>query len=165
MLDAIFEEIEIPVGTGDWKDAMRRRAHSARDVMLAHRWAIGLMESRVNPGPATLKHHDAVIGCLRAGGFSIALAAHAFSLLDSYIYGFVLQELNLPFTSSEELEVVAAGIMEMMPVDQYPHFTEMVVGHALKPGYSYANEFSYGLELILDGLERSLGESEQQAKA
>ena len=160
MVDAIFAEIEIPVGSGDWKQAMRHRAFSARDVMLRHRWAIGLVESRVNPGPMTLKHHDAVIGCLRASGFSIALAAHAFSLLDSYVYGFVLQELNLPFSNSEELEVVAEGIMEAMPVEQFPHFTEMIVGHALKPGYSYANEFVFGLDLILDGLDRALADTE-----
>jgi AcrR family transcriptional regulator len=152
MVDVVFGEIELP--RGEWKAAMRRRAISSRQALLRHRWAVGLMDSRRNPGPATLRHHDAVIGCLREAGFSIAMAAHAFSVLDSYIYGFALQELNLPFSSTEELEEMADAILEHLPADEYPYFTEMVVGHALKPGYAYAKEFRFGLELILDGLER-----------
>ena len=152
MVDAVFAEIELPRGA-HWKIVMRRRAVSVRNVLSRHRWALGLMESRRNPGMATLQHHDAVIGTLRRGGFSIEMAAHAFSLLDSYIYGFAVQEHNLPFSSAEELQEVAGEIMEHLPVEELPHFAEMVE-HALEPGYTYAKEFRFGLDLILDGLER-----------
>src|SRR5215211_4748909 len=97
MIDSVFGEIDLPPGGTGWKTGLRQRAMSAREAMARHRWAIGLMESRTTPGPATLRHHDAVIGTLRAAGFSIQLAAHAYSALDSYTYGFALQELSLPF--------------------------------------------------------------------
>lgn len=154
MVDVVFSEIELPSGAPDWKTAMRQRATSVRKALLRHPWAIGLMDSRTNPGPATLRHHDAVIGSLRSAGFSIELAAHAFSAIDSYIYGFALQELSLPFDTTEELEEVGKAILQQVPADEYPHLTEMMVEHALKPGYAYADEFEFGLELILDGLER-----------
>lgn len=156
IINLVFGQIEVPQPEVDWRTAMWRRAASARDVLGRHAWALGLMESRRNPGPATLRHHDAVIGSLRAAGLTIAMAAHAYSLLDSYIYGFVLQEQNLPFDTSDELEDVAAGIVDVMPADTYPHLTEMIVDHALQPGYAYADEFAFGLEVILDGLERLL---------
>ncbi|HYV45845.1 MAG TPA: TetR/AcrR family transcriptional regulator [Myxococcaceae bacterium] len=156
MVDAIFGEIELPPLTADWKEAMRRRAHSARAVLLRHPWAIRLMESRAAPGPANLEHHDAVLGCLRRAGFSLALTGHAYSALDSYTYGFVHTELNLPFQTSEETQQVAEGLMSRFPVDQYPHLIEFATRHVLQPGYSYGNEFEFGLELILDGLERAL---------
>jgi len=154
MVDVVFSEIGLPSSGVDWKTAMRERAISARQVLSRHPWAVGLLESRANPGPATLRHHDAVIGSLRKAGFSIALAAHAFSALDSYIYGFALQELNLPFSTAQELDEVAATLLRQLPADRYPHLTELTVEHVMKPGYAYANEFEFGLELILDGLER-----------
>jgi AcrR family transcriptional regulator len=154
MVDSIFTEVELPAREEDWKTAMRKRAFSVREVLLRHRWAVSLMESRPNPGPATLQHHESVIRCLREGGFSIAMAAHAFSTLDSYIYGFVMQEQSLPFQTPEELEVVAEAILKQMPRDEFPYFTEMILEYNLKLDYSYANEFEIGLDLILDGLER-----------
>jgi AcrR family transcriptional regulator len=156
MIDLVFSEIELPSLRANWKSAMRRRAISAREVLTRHTWAIGLLESRSNPGLATLRHHDAVIGCLRKGGFSIAMAAHAFSALDSYIYGFVMQEVKLPFQTSEELEAMGRRMMAELPLADFPWFTEMMVEHAMKPGYAYAKEFTFGLDLILDGLERAL---------
>ncbi|MGH3910320.1 MAG: TetR/AcrR family transcriptional regulator C-terminal domain-containing protein [Pseudonocardiaceae bacterium] len=155
MIDGVFGEIDLPTGRTDWRTAMRQRAISARKVMSRHPWAIGLMESRNTPGPATLRHHDAVIGTLRAAGFSIELAAHAFSALDSYIYGFALQETSLPFDTAEETAEVAQMIMARFSSNEYPHLTEMAVKHVLKPGYDYGNEFEFGLDLILDGLERA----------
>jgi AcrR family transcriptional regulator len=155
MVDLVFSEIDLPPSGADWKMTMRRRANSARDVLARHRWAIGLMESRTTPGPATLRHHDTVIGALRAAGFSIAMAAHAFSALDSYTYGFALQEASLPFDTSEETAEVAQTILAQFPADEYPHFTEMTLEHILQRGYDYANEFEFGLELILDGLDRA----------
>ncbi|MFD5555174.1 TetR/AcrR family transcriptional regulator [Streptomyces sp. NPDC127068] len=152
MVDAVFSEIALPPHDVDWKSAMRLRAHSVRTVLRSHPWAVGLLDSRARPGPATLRHHDAVIGTLRAGGFSVAMAAHAFSLIDSYLYGFVMQELSLPFNGAAELEDVAGAILRDMPADAYPHLTELAIEHALKPGYDYADEFAFGLALILDAL-------------
>jgi AcrR family transcriptional regulator len=152
MIDIVFGEIDLPSGDGDWKDAMRQRAISARQVLRRHPWAIGLMESRTSPGPATLRHHDAVLGCLRQAGFSIELTAHAYSLLDSYIYGFALQEASLPFGTGEEAAQVAQQISAQFGSGQYPHLTEMATEHVLRPGYDYGDEFVIGLDLILDGL-------------
>ncbi|GAA5084603.1 AcrR family transcriptional regulator [Thermocatellispora tengchongensis] len=154
MVDLVFSEIDLPPDDIDWRTAMRRRAVSMREVLTRHPWAIRLLDSRTNPGHATLRHQNAVIGCLRAGGFSIAGAAHAVSVLDGYIYGFTIQELSLPFESSADLEDVAGALVERMPRDEFPHLTEMILEHALKPGYSYAEEFDIGLDLILDGLQR-----------
>lgn len=156
MIDAVFAEIDLPSYDDDWRTSMRERAISARAVLVRHPWAIGLMDSRTNPGIASLRHRDAVIGCLRAGGFTIAGAAHAFSVLDSYIYGFALQETGMPFEATGgDLDELAEAILEQMPRDQFPHLTELIVDHALKPGYAYAEEFGIGLDLVLDGLERS----------
>jgi len=152
MIDSVFGEIELPSGTEDWRDEMRRRAVSMRAALRRHRWAIGLMESRTTPGSATLRHHDAVIGSLRAGGFSIAMTAHAFSALDSYIYGFALQEAALPFETADETVELANAILDGFAPDDYPHLTELTVEHVLQPGYDYGDEFVFGLDLILDGL-------------
>ena len=155
MIDLVFSEIDLPADGSGWKTAMRTRAVSARQVLARHRWAIGLMESRTSPGPATLRHHDRVIGILRSAGFSVELAAHAFSALDSYIYGFALQEATLPFDTAELTAEVAQMILSRMPSDEYPHLTELAVGHVLQPGYDYGDEFGFGLDLILDGLDRA----------
>jgi AcrR family transcriptional regulator len=155
MIDVVFGEIGLPSGDDGWRQAMRRRAISAREVLGRHRWAIGLMESRHSPGPATLRHHDAVLGCLREAGFSVELTAHAYSLLDSYIYGFALQEASLPFDTGEEAAQVAQEIAEMMPGGQYPYLAEMAAVHVMQPGYQYGREFETGLDLILDALERA----------
>jgi len=155
MIDIVFGEIDLPPEKTDWRTAMRRRAISACAVLSRHPWAIGRMESRVTPGPATLRHHDGVLGILRAAGFSVALAAHAYSALDSYIYGFALQASSLPFEPGRDSAKVTQAIMARFTSGQYPHLTEMAVDHVLQPGYDYANEFEYGLDLILDGLQRA----------
>src|SRR5438445_3566823 len=153
MVDAVFGEIDLPTAVEDWPTAMRRRAISARRALKRHPWAIGLMESRAQPGPATLRHHDAVLRNLRESGFSIEAAAHAYSLLDSYIYGFTLNEQSLPFDNSPaKIAEVAGKLMREMPAGEYPYLTEMAVEHAMKPGYDYGNEFEFGLSLILHGL-------------
>jgi AcrR family transcriptional regulator len=153
MVDLVFSEIGLPPGGVDWKRAMRQRAISVREALSRHRWAIGLMESRRNPGSANLRHHDAVIGSLRQGGFSVEMAAHAYSVLDGYIYGFALTKMNLPFDSSEEIAEVAEGMLEPFPANEYPNLLELLTEHVMKPGYDYGDEFEYGLDLILDGLE------------
>lgn len=154
MVDIVFDEIELPADDVGWRNAMRQRAVTMRDALIRHPWAIRLMDSRAHPGPATLRQHNAAIGCLRVGGFSIAAAAHAFSVLDSYTYGFVIQEVSLPFKSPAELEDVASSILKQLPDNEFPHLVEMIVDRALKPGYAYAEEFDIGLDLILDGLQR-----------
>ena len=157
MVDVVFSEIGLPASGADWKAAMRERAIAVRDALVRHRWAIGLMESRRHPGPANLRHHDGVIGRLRAAGFSIEMAAHAYSLLDSYIYGFALTKLNLPFDSSGEAGdagEVAEAMLQPFPVNEYPNLVEILTEHVMKPGYDYGDEFEYGLDILLDGLER-----------
>jgi AcrR family transcriptional regulator len=154
MVDAVFAEIGVPAGGGDWKTAMRRRAVSVREVLSRHRWAIGLMESRRSPGPANLRHHDAVMGRLRAAGFSLAMTAHAHSLLNSYIYGFALTAMNLPFETTAEVAQVAQHLLGRVPVNEYPNLVEFITEHAVKPGYDHEGQFEYGLDVILDGLER-----------
>ena len=158
MVDLVFAEIELPSEGADWHPAMRDRAVSARKVMGRHRWAIALMESRTSPGPATLRHHDTVIGTLRRAGFPVALAAHAFSAIDAYVYGFALQESSLPFDDAEETAEVAEAILEQFPTEEFPYLAELTVEHVLQPGYDYADEFAFGLDLVLDGLERALVE-------
>lgn len=157
MIDLVFGEVELPTPGDDWRQAMRQRAISMRHVLSRHRWAIGLMESRSTPGPATLRHHDAVLGCLRQSGFSLALTAHAVSLLDSYIYGFALQEKTLPFDSPQETAELADSIMSGFGDGQYPYLTEIATAHVMRPGYAYGDEFEFGLDLILDGLQRAAG--------
>jgi AcrR family transcriptional regulator len=155
MIDIVFSEIGLPAGDIGWKQAMRQRAISAREVLGRHHWAIGLMESRRSPGPATLRHHDAVLGCLRQAGFPVDLTAHAYSVLDSYIYGFALQEASLPFGTADETAQVAQQIAVQIPAGTYPYFAEMATEHVLQPGYHYGDEFEIGLDLVLDALERA----------
>lgn len=154
IVDLVFAEIELPAIGADWTVAMRLRAIDVRDALLRHRWAIGFMESREHPGPATLRHHDAVIGCLRAAGFDMAMVAHAYSLLDSYIYGFALTQMTLPFEALDDITEMAETMLEPFPSGEFPNLSDFVTEHAMQPGYNYANEFEYGLDLILGALER-----------
>ncbi|MFT3838362.1 MAG: TetR/AcrR family transcriptional regulator [Myxococcaceae bacterium] len=156
MIDRVFAEILLPVIGGKWREQMRLRAFSARETLKRHPWALRLMESRAAPGPANLAHHDATLGCLRAAGFSVPLAGHAYSVLDGYTYGFVLTEQNLPFQNAEETQRVADSMMGSFPPGAYPHLVELAVKQVFQPGYSYGNEFAWGLDLILDGLEKAL---------
>lgn len=155
MIDCVFAEVELPESP-DWRTAARERAISVRAALSRHRWATALMESRSAPGPATLRHHDAMLGMLRGAGFSIEMAAHAYSVMDSYIYGFALQETSMPFDSPESASKTAQAIMARFAAGEYPHLSELAVEKVLKPGYDYGAEFEYGLDLILDGLARAL---------
>jgi AcrR family transcriptional regulator len=157
IVDLVFSEIDLPTSGADWKTAMRERALSVREALSRHRWAIGPMESRTNPGPANLRHHDSVIGNLRAAGFEMAMAAHAYSLLDSYVYGFAQTQMNLPFESSEKVAEMVQSMLQPFPLTAYPNLAEFITEHAMQPGYDYGDEFEWGLDLILDGLESSLG--------
>ena len=156
IVDIVFSEIELPTIGGEWHSEMRRRAASAREVMRRHPWAIGLVETRTSPGPATLKHHDAVIGTLREGGFSVAMTAHAFALIDAFVYGFALSEATLPFNGPDTVPEIAEQMMAQFSPADYPHLVEFSVEHVMKPGYDYGEEFEYGLGVVLDGLAASL---------
>jgi len=158
MVDRVFLEIEAPRADLDWRAALRRRMCAVRDVLVRHRWALRILETRAHPGEATLAHHDAVLGRLRAAGFPVRLAAHAYAVLDSYVLGFVHTELSLPFQTPEEGRAVAAGILDALPPGAYPHLAELTRELVLPPGanYTYADEFDFGLDLVLDGLARAL---------
>ena len=125
-----------------------------RAALKRHPWAVGLLESRTSPGPATLRHHDATLGTLRTAGFSVPMTAHAYALLDSYIYGFALQEAALPFDGRDTATEITAPIMERFSTGEYPHMVEIAAEHVLKPDYDFGDEFDFGLNLILDGLSR-----------
>ena len=156
IVDIVFGEIELPTIGGEWHSEMRRRAASAREAMRRHPWAIGLVETRTSPGHATLRHHDAVIGTLREAGFSLEMTAHAFALIDAYVYGFALSEVTLPFNGPDTVPEVAEHMMEQFSPDDYPHLVEFTVEHVMKPDYDYGEEFEYGLGVVLDGLAASL---------
>lgn len=156
IVDLVFSEIELPQIGGDWRTEMQRRAASARAVLRRHPWAIGLLESRTNPGPATLEHHNAVIGTLRGAGFSVAMTAHAYALIDAFVYGFALSEASLPINGPDTVTEVAEQMMEQYAADDYPHLVEFSVEHVMQPGYDFGEEFEFGLGIVLDGLGRSL---------
>lgn len=157
IVDGVFGEIELPDADTDWKAALRHRCISMREVLSRHPWAAPLMESRTSPGSATLRHHDAVLGCLRGGGLSIEMTAHAYAVVDSFVYGFALQEASLPFDGGEEIGDLAASILESFPVDTYPHLGEFTAHHVLVPGYNFGNSFEFGLDLLLDGVAELAG--------
>lgn len=154
MVDVVFGEVEFPSGAA-WRTAMRERAISMREALLRHRWAIGLMESGT-PGPANLRHHNAVMRCLRdEAHLPFRMAVHAYSVMDSYIYGFALQEktlaIDIPAAAQRRLDKVAER--HPSPADEYPYLIE-VVAELGKSGYDSTEEFEFGLDLLLDGIER-----------
>ena len=156
IIDVVFSEIDLVAVEADWRSALRHRTISARRVLARHRWAISLMESRKAPGPATLRQHDSVIGALRRAGFSMPMTAHAYSLLDSYVYGFALAEAGLAFDNPETVPDLAEAFVAQLPTADYPNLAAFVTEHVLMPGYEYGDEFEFGLDLILDGLERAV---------
>lgn len=153
MVDHVFAEITLPDPALEWREAIRRRCESARAALARHRWAAPYMESRRTPGPATLAHHDAVLGCLRTA-MPLEMTAHAYALLDAFVYGFALQEASLPATAGADMAALADALRRQFPPGAYPHLVEFTTGHVLRPGYDFGNEFDYGLDLILDGLAR-----------
>jgi AcrR family transcriptional regulator len=161
LADWVFLAIPVPGLDAPWRAAMTARAAGARLALSEHPWALGLIESRRAAGPALLRHHDGVLGCLRRNGFSVALAAHAISVLDAYVYGFVLTEVNLPMAADESAEDFVAEIG--VPLEEYPYLAEMVREQVVGREYAYADEFDYGLGLILDGLEARLAAAGAQA--
>ena len=152
--DLLIEEIEVPAA-GDWRSAMRRRAISAHEMLARHPWANGVVESRTNPSPTRSRYPEAVLGTLRRAGFSIEMAVHAFFALDSYIYGFAVQQQNLPSGTPEELAGIAETMLAALPAAEYPHLREVIAEHVLKSGFDYTKEFEFGLDMVLDALEHA----------
>jgi|SRR5690606_5582516 len=156
LADWFYTRIDVPDPRRPWRTSMRERALSARAVLADHPWGVGLIESRGNPGPALLRHHEAVLACLRQNGFSVPLAAHAFSVLDAYVYGFVVSEAGLP-VGADGMEPVLDHMEDVLPEGEYPHLRELMAFHMRGRDHRYGEEFEPGLELILDGLEQRLG--------
>jgi AcrR family transcriptional regulator len=158
LIDALanwaFSQVELPDPTRPWRDSMTDRARSMRSMLHQHRWALGLIESRRNPGLDNLRHHDRTLACLRANGFSIDLAGHAYSVLDAYIYGFVLTEVNLPMYDNEATEDFIAEFATMLDPEEFPSLVEFVNARVIGQDYHYADEFEVGLAIILDRLEQ-----------
>ncbi len=161
MVDAVFAEFYAPVPGAEWRTELRRRAVTAREALKRHPWAVGLMDSRRNAGYETLLHHDAVIGCLREAGFSLTLTGHAFAVLDAHLYGFLLQEVSMPFQPGQDLADLGNQIVAALPEGQLPYFREFTLEHALQPGYDFGDEFGVGLDLILDGLAQQLASTDR----
>ena len=158
LVDVVAAEIEPPMPSTDWRAAISQRAHNTRAGLRRHPWAVSLMASRTSPGPATLGLLETGIRCFREGGFSVLQAAHAISVVDSYVHGFVLQEVNLPFRDESELAAMTGAIMETFPASEFPYLFELTVEHVLQPGYDYGKEFDSGLEVVLDGVAALLVE-------
>jgi AcrR family transcriptional regulator len=157
MVDRVFDEIEPPAPDRPWRDEMRSRAISTHAALRRHPWAVGLMEARPNPGESSLRLHDSVLACLRHAGFSTEAAIHAYSVQDAYIYGFALQERTLALDTRDEWKALAnRNLREYGPaLDDYPSLAE-VQHHIAKHGFSKEEEFLFGLDLILNGLEQRL---------
>ena len=161
MVDIVFSEIDAPAAGGDWKAELRKRATSTREALNRHRWAIGEMEGRTTHGPNNLHIHNAVLGCLRAAGFSVEMTVHGMSVQDAYIYGFALQQSDMSPETPEEFAAVAQRQMVdyAEALSDYPHLVEVVGGHVAQAGYDYDGEFLFGLDVILDRLEQLLNET------
>jgi AcrR family transcriptional regulator len=152
MVDIVVGEIEIPLSSVSWKEAMRSRAISMRTVFLRHPWAVGLLEARRSPSPALMRYLESVFGALREGGFSITKARSAFFLLDSYAYGSSIQEKNLPSGSPAEASDATEHFLSRLPPDAYPYLAD-AAAHIMSSGLDFAAEFELGLDLLLDALE------------
>src|SRR3954452_6153028 len=127
LVELVAAEIERPRPSTDWRTAISERARNTRGCLRRHPWAVSLMASRTSPGPATLGLLEIGIRCFREGEFSVAQTAHAISVVDSYVHGFVLQEVNLPFRDESELAPMTGAIMEPFPASDFPYLFEMTV--------------------------------------
>jgi AcrR family transcriptional regulator len=152
IIDQVVSEIEIPNLSVDWKTAMWQRATSAHAMLLRHPWAALALMSRVNVGPAMLRYVDTTLGCLREAGFSFEMADHAWNAIDSHIYGFTLQELNFPLEAAAYAEA-AENFLSYIPPEKYPYLNQLSC-HIIEGRYDGLHDFEFGLELILNGLDR-----------
>lgn len=153
MVDAIFAEIATPPPDLGWREAVRVRCLSARSALVRHPWSVPLLESRRSPGPVTLHHHEAMLGCLLGGGLSVPLTAHAYAVLDSYVYGFAIQEASVPVAGAAGDQESTEQIAAQIPAQAYPNLMRFAAEHAMQPGYSFGDSFEFGLDLLLEGIE------------
>jgi AcrR family transcriptional regulator len=155
IVDLVFAEIELPADRSSWRLVLRARSISTRAALRRHPWAITLMETRMAPGPANLRSHDDTLSVVLDAGFTASTATHAYNLVDSYVLGFALQEVNMPFGNAEELAAVGEELLAHLPANAYPNLVR-VSRELLASGFDYGAEFELGLDLILDGIERAL---------
>lgn len=160
MVDLVVSEIDLPTDTVGWREAMRRRAISAQAVFARHPWASALIDSRRSAGPARLHYFDWMLGTLRRAGFTIEMTAHALSVLDSYVYGFARQSLNMSARPDVKPKEAAEAFLQGIPADEYPDLREMIVEYALVADHDESANFEFGLHLILDGLQSLLERAE-----
>ena len=151
IVDLVFAEVELPADRSNWRTVLRAQSISTRAALRRHPWAITLMESRMTPGPANLRTHEDTITVLLDAGCSAVMATHAYNLVDSYVYGFALQEVNFPFSNAEELAAMSEEILANLQADEYPN-SARVARELLTSGFDYADEFEFGLDLILDAI-------------
>ncbi|MCU0278251.1 MAG: TetR/AcrR family transcriptional regulator C-terminal domain-containing protein [Candidatus Nanopelagicales bacterium] len=150
MADLVSEEFVVPTPGADWREALHVSATSAHDVLLRHPWAGSILESRTNPGPARLQYLNGVVGVLIDAGFPIQQVYLAVVTLDSYIYGFVLQETALPASPDEAAES-AGAFVEGLPEGAYPHLVSMAEV-VMDPDYDRSLDFEAGLTLLLEAI-------------
>lgn len=155
LVDRVFEEADAArLGhVASWQQAMHNRAIALRNTLVRHKWALGLLESRMSPGVATLRHHNATLETLRLAGFDVELATRAYALLDSYIYGFVLQESTIPVGDGSSVPAVAETMVKHFESGQYPYLVEAATEVVMQPGYDFGSQFEDGLDLLIHGLE------------
>jgi len=152
ILELVANEIDSPSAGGDWKTAVRRSAISAHEAFSRHPWAARIWMSSPRISDDGMRHADAVLRCLRDAGFSKDLTYHAYHVLQGYALGFTLQELNFPY-EREELKQLAAKFLREFPAADYPYLAEHIEQH-MEPSDDHQGAFEFGLDLVLDGLER-----------
>jgi len=152
MVELVVGEIDWSAGSGSWRESLRQRALATHAVLMRHPWACMLIASRVNVGPAMLHYADATLGCMRRAGFSHALADHAWNAMDSYVYGFTLQRLNFPLRPSEYVSA-AKSFLPQIPPTEFPHLHGLA-RQVIDGRHDGLHDLSFGLDLLLDGLER-----------
>lgn len=149
LVESVLAEVALPTIGEPWRTALERRAHSALGTLQRHAWAIVLLESRGSNCAAALRNREAILGYLRSRGFSLELAAHASAALDSYIYGFAVQHMDLRAEPEE-------SPLEQLPAEEFVHLRELSAGPTRLSKHGLAGDFEWGLQLLLDGLEARL---------
>jgi AcrR family transcriptional regulator len=151
MADLVAEEIELPASDVDWREATRRRAASAHEVLARHHWASPLW-MRVVIGPARMRYMDSALGVYRRAGLSPASTELAFHAVENHIVGYTIQEVDFPL-EAVDLAEAARAFMEKLPADEYPHLVEHIEQHLTHEEIE-SGSFEFGLEQLLDGVER-----------
>lgn len=154
MVDLVVQEMELPPPDAGWKAALKHAATSAHQVLLQHPWATPLLLGGGGVSGARLRQMDAILGCLRAAGFSAEQTDHAYHSLDSHIMGFTLWLVGIS-AGMQRLGPVS-NALDLFDADAHPHLAEHVHQHMRERSPDEPGEFEFGLDLILDGLERML---------